>query len=73
MNRPNPRRATTAIHEQMDEGILDPRTVADRCLDFMSEAEVLAMGEAEGFLTDWDDEAEVFDDDDEATEQGAQS
>lgn len=57
MNRPTTRPATTRIQELMDEGILAPRTVANACLAFMSEAEVLAMGEAEGILP-WDDEAE---------------
>jgi len=72
MNRPTTRPATTAILEQMDEGILDPRTVANACLAFMSEAEVLAMGEAEGILTDWDededDETDEDEDEDEATD-----
>jgi hypothetical protein len=64
MNRPTTRPATTAILEQMDEGILDPRTVANACLAFMSEAEILAMAEAEGILTDWDE------DEDDETDEG---
>ena len=52
------RQATRDIHIMMDEGILDPRKVADACLDYMSEAEVKDMAESEGFL--FFDESEDF-------------
>ena len=47
-----PREATTALHELMDEGILDARTVADACLTYMSEAEVKDMAESNYFFGD---------------------
>ena len=34
------RKDTNALHELMDNGVLDPRVVADACLKYMSEYEV---------------------------------
>lgn len=46
------REATTALHELMDEGVLDARTVADACLNYMSEAEVEDMAQSNYFFGD---------------------
>jgi len=43
------RRATKRIYEYMDDGILDPRTVAEACMSYMSESEVADMANA----NDW--------------------
>jgi len=48
----NPRESTVALHELMDEGILDARTVADACLNYMSEADVEDMAESNYFFGD---------------------
>jgi len=48
----NAREATTALHELMDEGILDARTVADACLNYMSESEVDDMAGDNSFFGD---------------------
>ena len=48
------REATIALHELMDEGILDPRQVADAALRYMSEQEVEDMAETEGFFGEED-------------------
>ena len=48
----NPRESTVALHELMDEGILDARTVADACLNYMSEAEVDDMASDNSFFGD---------------------
>ena len=44
----SPRAATNKVHELMDDGVLDPRMVADACLAYMSEAEVADLA------NDWD-------------------
>ncbi len=63
-SRNNPRKSTTKLMDMMDEGVLDPREVADMCLNWLSEAEVDDMArrnDIEGFRgEDEDDE----DDDD---------
>ena len=43
------RAATNKIHQQMDEGMLDPKLVAEAALSYMSEAEVADMARA----NDW--------------------
>lgn len=48
----NTREATVSLHQLMDEGMLDARTVADAALQYMSEAEVKDMAESEGFFGD---------------------
>lgn len=51
------RKATMALHDAMDEGMADPRAVADACLRYMSEADVADMAENEGLLYDeWEDD-----------------
>jgi hypothetical protein len=58
------RDATNRIYEMMDEGILDPRTVAEACLQAMSEDDVARMAHAEEFFDyDEDDEDEDEEDD----------
>jgi hypothetical protein len=45
-SRPN----TCKLLDMMEQGTLDPLTVAQRCLDYMSEDEVTDMAETEGFI-----------------------
>lgn len=44
------RKSTTKLHQMMDAGELDPRTVANACLEYMSEDEVNDMAENEEFI-----------------------
>lgn len=54
---------TNRVIEAMDEGILDPRVVADACLGAMSEDEVAEMAHAnELFSYDEDDDDDEGDD-----------
>lgn len=58
----NVRRFTNLVMQSMDEGILDPRTVADACLAYMSEVDVEDMAFSNEILTNFDedeDEEEV--------------
>ena len=50
------RQTTIKIHELMDEGVMDPRTVADAALTYMSEAEVADMARANDWFYDDEDE-----------------
>lgn len=43
VNEMDVRKVTNSLHEMMDEGILDPRQVADAALKYMSEDEVKDM------------------------------
>lgn len=54
----NVRKYTNKILELMDDGILDPRTVAESCLSYMSEDMVKDMAITEGYAEDYmqDDE-----------------
>jgi len=45
MNR-HPRASTIKIMEMMDEGIFDPREIADMALNALSDAEVHRMAQA---------------------------
>jgi len=47
-----PREATVSLHQLMDEGVLDARTVADACLNYMSESEVADMADDNSFFGD---------------------
>jgi len=59
------RNATNRIYDAMDEGILDPRTVAEAALKYMSEDEVADMAHANEFFPyDEEDEDEDEDEDD---------
>jgi hypothetical protein len=54
------REATCKIMEMMDEGILDPKAVAEECLRYMSEYDVADMAHVCGWL-----EEEEYPDDEE--------
>ena len=54
------RDATNALMTMMDEGILDPRQVADACLGYMSEDDVAQMAHVNEFPTS---EEDVYGDD----------
>ncbi len=49
----NVRKYTNKILELMDDGILDPRTVAESCLSYMSEDMVKDMSITEGYAEDY--------------------
>ena len=49
------REITNRIYEDMDEGILDPRSVAEACMSYMSESDVAEMARMNEFFP-WDDE-----------------
>lgn len=46
----NARPATCKVIEKMEQGLLDPMTVAKACLDYMSEDDVKDMAESEEFI-----------------------
>ena len=50
------RKVTCKILEAMDEGILDPRTVAGMCLEFLAEAEVAHMARMNDLMFVLDEE-----------------
>ena len=52
------RKVTIKLHELMDEGMMDPRTIADGALNYMSEADVADMARAEDWLFGIEDEDE---------------
>jgi len=52
------RQATNRIYEEMDEGILDPRAVAEACMSYMSEADVAEMARMNEFFAYEDEEDE---------------
>ena len=56
------RPATTKMLEMMDEGLLDPRAVADMCLSWLSESSVHEMMLANDLVEDEaeDEEAEEW-------------
>jgi len=59
MSTSNVRKVTNRITQMMDEGLLDPRAVADACLCAMSEDDVALMAHNEElFLGEDDDETE---------------
>ena len=58
-----PREATNKVHELMDDGLLDPRMVADACLSYMSEAEVADMADDYDWLEKHDEWLGEGDDD----------
>jgi len=57
-NAPDVRKATNKLHELMDEGLLDPRAVADAALKYMSEDDVADMAHANELIYDDDDDME---------------
>jgi hypothetical protein len=74
---PHPREVTNKIHEMMDEGLLDPRTVAEAALGYMSEAEVSGLADDYGWVETLDeaplrrDDPEMLDYDMDQEEQAA--
>ena len=50
------RPTTSKIMDLMDEGIYDPRYIADLCLNWLSEAEVDDMARRNNIIEDEDDE-----------------
>ena len=52
------RPATTKLMDMMDEGMIDPRAVADMCLSWLSESSVHEMMLANDLVEDADDEGE---------------
>lgn len=54
-NAPDVRKATNKLHELMDEGVLDPRAVADAALKYMSEDDVADMARTNELIYDDDD------------------
>ena len=46
-NNTDVRKITNKLHQMMDEGDIDPRTVADAALIFLSEADVAQMAHNE--------------------------
>jgi chaperonin GroEL (HSP60 family) len=50
------REATCKMLDMMDEGLLDPRAVADMCLSWMSESSVHEMMLANDLVIDEEDE-----------------
>ena len=54
------RPATTKMLEMMDEGLLDPRAVADMCLSWLSESSVHEMMLANDLVEDEAEEEEEW-------------
>ena len=52
------RPSTTRLLEMMDEGLIDPRTVADMALSWLSESSVHEMMLANDLVADEADEAD---------------
>lgn len=59
----NVRKVTSRLFELMDEGAIDPRTVAEACLTYMSESDVADMAHTEGLYEEEDDEESEADED----------
>ena len=58
------RKYTNKIHEAMDEGIMDPRDVADAALKYLSESDVEDMARINDWLYFFDEEDEDEDEED---------
>lgn len=52
----NTRKVTNQLLEMIEEGILDPQTVAEACLSYMSEADVADMARSNELILEADDE-----------------
>lgn len=50
------RKTTNLLFRLMDEGVFDPRVIAECCLRYMSEDEVRDMAQAEGLVEDEDED-----------------
>ena len=62
------RKYTTMIMDMMDEGVLDPKAVADMCLAYMSESEVEDMCRDNDLLPEEDEDEDYDGQPDEAQE-----
>jgi hypothetical protein len=54
----NARKVTNKLLEMMDEGVLDPRLLAEACLSYMSEADVADMAHVNELIIEDDEEEE---------------
>lgn len=54
----NTRKVTNQLLEMIDEGALDPQTVVEACLAYMSEADVADMAHSNELILEADDEDE---------------
>jgi hypothetical protein len=52
------RKVTTQLLEMIEDGILDPQTVLEACLSYMSEADVADMAHRNEFLGEEEEEDE---------------
>ena len=52
------RKVTTQLLEMIEDGILDPQTVLEACLSYMSEADVADMAHSNEFLGEEEEEDE---------------
>ena len=52
------RKVTIQLLEMIDDGILDPQTVLEACLSYMSEADVADMAHSNEFLEEEEDDTE---------------
>lgn len=59
------RKVTCEILDMMDQGVLDPRTVADMCLNAMSEDDVAEMARLNELLVE-DEDQDIEDEVDES-------
>lgn len=50
------RKVTNRLFEMMEEGVLDPQTVVEACLAYMSEADVADMARSNELILEADDE-----------------
>jgi len=62
------RKYTTMIMDMMDEGVIDPKAVADMCLAYMSESEVEDMCRDNDLLPEEDEDEDYDGQPDEAQE-----
>jgi hypothetical protein len=58
------RKCTIALLEMMDDGVMDPKAVAEMCLAYMSEADVEDMMHSNDLLVDEDGDEDDMDCDD---------
>jgi hypothetical protein len=58
------RKCTIALLEMMDDGVMDPKAVAEMCLAYMSEADVEDMMHSNDLLVDEDEDDMDCDDSD---------
>ena len=50
------RQITNLLYDMMDEGIIDPRAIAEACLSYMSERDVADMAHCNEFILDDENE-----------------